>query len=129
MNLTSSAVLFNFASLMSVLSNVMFMHSPEQQLPKGLPSSTHIVPDGCSPPALSNNMNTQLTKLACVLICFLSRSTQVPEWSKGEVLRSSAKAPGFEVCECPSLSRLCFSAQKRRWQGRRGWQQLEIEPC
>ena len=42
------------------------------------------------------------------MICFRSRITQVPEWSKGEVLRSSAKAPGFEICECPSLSSLCF---------------------
>ena len=38
------------------------------------------------------------------MLCFRSRFTQVPEWSKGEVLRSSAKAPGFEICECPSLS-------------------------
>ena len=43
-----------------------------------------------------------------LMLCFRSRFTQVPEWSKGEVLRSSAKAPGFEMCECPSLSSFCF---------------------
>ena len=40
----------------------MFMHSPGQQLPKGLPSSAHVVPDGFSPPALSTTFSIQSDK-------------------------------------------------------------------
>ena len=76
-----------------------------------LPAKTDVVFDGRSSQDVTVSSalhGIRQPKTCPQTICFRSRITQVPEWSKGEVLRSSAKAPGFEVYECPSLSSLCF---------------------